>query len=59
MQLYGSDGHRIATVQYMTRQGNPQIIFEGRLITVQASTLSQVNGKLTTSLSRHDLLRSH
>jgi hypothetical protein len=56
--LYSSSGHRIASVYRVTAEGNPQVILDGRLVTVPASTLSDVNGKLTTSLSKRDLARS-
>ena len=56
--LYSSTGNRIASVYRVTSEGNPQVILDGRLVTVPASTLSDVNGKLTTSLSKRDLARS-
>jgi len=56
--LYSGTGHRIASVYRVTSEGNPQVILDGRLITVPSTTLSEVNGKLTTSLSKRDLARS-
>src|SRR5262245_28447226 len=56
--LYSSTGHRIASVYRVTSEGNPQVILDGRLVTVPSSSLSEVNGKLTTSLSKRDLARS-
>jgi hypothetical protein len=56
--LYSSTGHRIASVYRVTSEGNPQVILDGRLVTVPASTLTEVDGKLTTSLSKRDLARS-
>lgn len=53
--LYDSTGHRVASVNRVTKEGDVQVILEGRLITVPASTLSQANGKLTTSLSKADI----
>jgi len=53
--LYSSDGHRIAAVYRVTSEGNPQVILNGKLVTVPASTLSEVNGKVTTSLSKTEL----
>lgn len=55
--LYSSTGHRIGSVYRVTSEGNPQVILDGRLITVPASSLSEVSGKLTTSLSKRDLAR--
>jgi hypothetical protein len=56
--LYSAAGHRIASVYRVNAQGNPQVILDGRLITVPASTLSEANGKLTTSLTKRELVRS-
>lgn len=58
MMLYGSNGRRVASVYRVDREGNPQVIIDGRLITVPASTLSDVDGKLTTSLSKRDISRT-
>ena len=56
--LYSSTGHRIASVYRVNAEGNPQVILDGRLITVPASSLTEVDGKLTTSLSKRELARS-
>ena len=53
--LYGANGYRIAPIYRVTREGNPQIIFNGRLVTVPASSLSDVGGKVTTSLSKKEI----
>jgi hypothetical protein len=56
--LYGAGGFRIASVYRVSAEGAPQIILDGKLITVPAATLTEVDGKLTTSLSKRDLARS-
>jgi hypothetical protein len=56
--LYASNGQRIAAIYRVTADGNPQVILNGKLVTVPASTLSDVNGKVTTSLSKADLGRA-
>jgi hypothetical protein len=56
--LYGSNGQRIAAVYRVTAEGNPQVILNGKLVTVPASTLTEVNGKITTSLSKQELGRA-
>lgn len=56
--LYSAAGTRIASVYRVSAEGNPQVIIDGRLITVPSATLSQANGKLTTSLTKRDLIRS-
>lgn len=53
--LYAADGARVARIYRLNPQGNPQVIVNGRLITVPASTLSDVGGKLMTSLSKKDI----
>lgn len=55
--LYGPDGKRIAQVYRVTSTGDVQVILASRLITVPASTLSDVSGKVTTSITKTDLNR--
>ena len=55
--LYGSDGNRIASIYRVNAEGNAQVILNGRLVTVPASSLSSANGKVTTSLTKRDLLK--
>jgi hypothetical protein len=56
--LYASNGQRIAAIYRVTADGNPQVILNGKLVTVPASTLSDVNGKVTTSLTKQELGRA-
>lgn len=56
--LYGPNGNRIASVYRVAADGRVQIILDGKLVTVPAATLSQVEGKVTTSLTKSELLRS-
>jgi len=56
--LYTSNGQRVAAIYRVTAEGNPQIILNGKLVTVPASSLSDVNGKVTTSLSKPELGRA-
>lgn len=56
--LYGSNGNRIASVYRVVADGRVQVIIDGKLITVPGSTLSEVNGKVTTSLTKTELLHS-
>ena len=57
-KLYSSAGNRIGSVYRVTAEGNPQVILNGRIVTVPASSLTDVNGKLTTSLSKRELART-
>lgn len=56
--LYGANGSRIAAVYRVAADGKVQVIIDGKLITVPASSLSEVNGKVTTSLTKSELVRS-
>jgi len=57
--LVAVDGARIGPVYRVAADGGAQIMLEGKLITVPASSLSTVNGKLTTSLSKSAVLALH
>ena len=56
--LYASNGQRVAAIYRVNGEGNPQVILNGKLVTVPASTLSEVNGKVTTSLTKSELGRA-
>lgn len=53
--LYAADGFRLAPIYRVTAEGNPQIILNGRLVTVPATSLSDVAGKVTSSLSKKEI----
>lgn len=53
--LYASNGYRIAPIYRVTAEGDPQVILNGRLVTVPAATISDQSGKVTTSLSKKDV----
>lgn len=54
--LYGPDGNRIAKIYRVSREGNPQLIIDGKMVTVPASTLSDADGKVATSLTKREIL---
>ncbi len=58
MMLYGANGNRIANVYRVTADGNPQVIIDGRLITVPVETLSEKDGKVMTSLTKREVART-
>ena len=58
MMLYTSNGYRLAPVYRVSSEGNPQIILNGKLVTVPASTLSDAGGTVSTSLSKKDLSKA-
>ena len=53
--ILDSDGKRIGKVNQVNRDGDPQVIADMRLVTVPASTLSRVEGKLVSTLSRKEI----
>ena len=53
--LIGADHSRLGSVVRVESDGSASIIFDGRMVTVPASTLKMADGKLTTSLSKHQL----
>jgi hypothetical protein len=55
--VYGANGQRLAPVYRVNSDGSVQLILEGRLVTIPGNVLSQVNGKLTSSENKADLMR--
>ncbi len=53
--LVSVDGARLGAVYRVTDDGSAQLIVDGKMVTVPASTLSAVDGKLTTSLSKSEV----
>ena len=54
-----STGARLGAVHRVTDDGSAQLIIEGKMVTIPASTLSLADGKLTTSLSKADVRKLH
>jgi hypothetical protein len=54
--LIGANGARLGPVYRVGGDGSAQIIIDGKMVTIPASTLSTVDGKLTTSLSKSEVL---
>ena len=57
-RLYDSEGKLVGSIYRVTPGGSPQIIVSGKLLTIPAATLSDVNGKITTSISKADVGRT-
>ena len=53
--LYAAGGKRLAPVYKVRADGSPQVILDGKLVTISAATLASADGKLTTSLSKAEL----
>jgi hypothetical protein len=56
--LYTADGKRVGNVYRVTTNGDVQLIYRSKMITVAASTLSQAEGKLTTSLTLDEVRKA-
>jgi hypothetical protein len=54
--LFSADGGRLGTVYRVMGDGSAQIIFESRMVTIPANTLSSKDGKLTTSLKKPEVM---
>ena len=54
--LIAADGARLGTVYRVGPDGAVQMIIAGKMVTVPASTLSSVDGRLVTSLSKKQVL---
>lgn len=54
-QIYDATGRRLGATYRVTSDGNPQVIVDGKLVTIPASTLSETDGKIQSSLSKRDL----
>ena len=57
--LISANGSRLAQVYRIGPDGSAQIIIDGKLVTVPAATLSMSGGKLTTSLTKSEVLALH
>jgi len=57
--VVASNGARLGTVYRVGPDGSAQVIIDGKMVTIPVSTLSNVDGKLTTSLSKSEVLALH
>jgi hypothetical protein len=57
--LVAANGARLGTVYRVGPDGSAQLIIDGKMVTVPASTLSITDGKLTTSLTKSEVLALH
>ena len=54
--LVSANGARLGPVYRVGPDGSAQVIIDGRMVHVPANTLSMADGKLTTSLSKSEVL---
>lgn len=57
--LVAANGARLAPVYRVGPDGSAQIILEGKMVTIPAATLSMASGRLTTSLTKNEVLALH
>jgi hypothetical protein len=57
--LVAADGARIGAVYRVTEDGSAQVIIDGKMVSIPANTLSAPDGKLTTSLTRPEVMAIH
>ena len=55
VMLVSADGVRLGPVYRVSSDGSAQLIVKGKMATVPVTTLSMVDGRLTTSLSKTDV----
>jgi hypothetical protein len=53
--LYAAGGQRLAVVYKVKADGSPQVILDGKLVTVPVATIVSDNGKATTTLTKSEL----
>ncbi len=56
--LYDAEGKKLAPIYKLDPSGSPQILLDGKAITVPMSSLTEVDGKFTTKLTKRELMTS-
>jgi hypothetical protein len=54
--LVAANGARLGPVYRVGADGSAQIFIDGKLVSIPVATISESNGRLTTSLSKSDVL---
>lgn len=57
--LYDADGKKLAAIYKLDAKGSPQILLEGKMVTVPLATLKKDDDKFATTLTRKDLMTSN
>jgi hypothetical protein len=57
--LYDADGKKLAAIYKLDAKGSPQILLEGKMVTVPLATLKKDEDKFATSLTKKDLMTSN
>ena len=56
--IYSANGKRVGPVYHVKSNGSVELILDGALVTIPATDLSEVNGKLTVAAAKSDLLKA-
>ena len=56
-RLYDATGSSVAKVNRVTETGDLLVIYKGKVRRIEASTLSETDGKLVTSLTKTEIRR--
>jgi sporulation protein YlmC with PRC-barrel domain len=56
--IYAQGGKRIGTVYAVKADGSAQVIINGKLVTIPASTITTANGRVETSINKSALVAS-
>lgn len=54
--LYDADGKKLAAIYKLDAKGSPQILLEGKMVTVPLATLKKDDDKFATTLTKKDLM---
>jgi hypothetical protein len=57
--LVAANGSRLGVVYRVGPDGAAQVILDGHMVSVPANTISNADGKLTTSLTKSQVLALH
>jgi len=57
--LIAANGSRLGVIYRVGPDGSAQVIIDGRMVAVPANTISAADGKLTTSLTKSQVLALH
>jgi hypothetical protein len=54
--LYDADGKKLAAIYKLDAKGSPQLLLDGKMVTVPLATLKKADDKFATSLTKRDLM---
>ena len=54
--LYDADGKKLAAIYKLDPKGSPQLLLDGKMVTVPLATMKKVDDKFATSLTKRDLM---